>query len=70
MRLDAFGCAINIRVKDVDALFRTFVERGLDTTGHENSPVHCGPVNQTWGIRDFYATDSDGNTLRFGELME
>lgn len=63
----AFGCAINIRVKDVDGLFRTYVERGLDTTLRENSPVHCGPVDQTWGIREFYVTDTDGNTLRFGE---
>ena len=63
----AFGCAINLRVKDVDGLFRKYVERGLDTTGREDSPVHRGPVNQTWGIREFYVTDADGNTLRFGE---
>lgn len=63
----AFGCAINVRVEDVDGLFRKYVERGLDTSGHEDSPVHRGPVNQTWGIREFYATDPDGNTLRFGE---
>ena len=24
-------------------------------------------MNQTWGIREFYVTDADGNTLRFGE---
>ncbi len=65
----AFGCAINLRVKDVDGLFRKYVERGLDTTGHEDSPVHRGPVNQTWGIREFYVTDGDGNTLRFGEPL-
>ena len=59
----AFGCAINLRVKDVDGLFRKYVERGLDTTGREDSPVHRGPVNQTWGIREFYVTDADGNTL-------
>jgi len=63
----AFGCAINIRVKDVDGLFKKYLERGLDTTGHENSPVHRGPVDQTWGIREFYVTDRDGNTLRFGQ---
>jgi len=65
----AFGCAINLRVKDVDGLFRKYVERGLDTKGHEDSPVHRGPVNQTRGIREFYVTDADGNTLRFGEPM-
>jgi uncharacterized glyoxalase superfamily protein PhnB len=63
----AFGCAINIRVTDVDGLFKKYLERGLDITGHENSPVHRGPVDQTWGIREFYVTDRDGNTLRFGQ---
>jgi catechol 2,3-dioxygenase-like lactoylglutathione lyase family enzyme len=63
----AFGCAINFRVEDVDGLFRKYVERGWDTAQRKDSPVHCGPVNQTWGIREFYVTDPDGNTLRFGE---
>jgi catechol 2,3-dioxygenase-like lactoylglutathione lyase family enzyme len=63
----AFGCAINIRVTDVDGLFKKYLDRGLDTTGHENSPVHRGPVDQTWGLREFYVTDRDGNTLRFGQ---
>ena len=63
----AFGSAINIRVTDVDTLFKKYIERGLDTSGRENSPVHCGPTNQTWGMREFYVTDVDGNTLRFGE---
>ena len=63
----AFGCVINIRVNDVDGLFSRYVERGLDTRGYENSPVHRGPLDQTWGMREFYVTDADGNTLRFGE---
>ena len=29
----AFGCAINVRVEDVDALFKAYVERGLDSSG-------------------------------------
>lgn len=66
----AFGCAINIRVNDVDGLFKTYVERGLDTTRYTNSPVHRGPVDQTWGMREFYVTDRDGNTLRFGQPIE
>ena len=64
-----FGSAIQIRVTDVDSLFQKYLERGLDTSGHENSPVHCRPTDQTWGIREFYVTDGDGNTLRFGEPM-
>ena len=65
----AFGCALNIRVTDVDGLFSKYVNRGLDVPSREDSPVHCGPVDQTWGIREFYVTDADGNTLRFGELI-
>lgn len=55
---EAFGGAIDLRVKDVDGLFRKYVERGLDTTGHEDSPVHRGPVNQTWSIREYQAADA------------
>lgn len=58
--------AINacVYVADVDALFKKFKSRGL-ATGKPDSPVHQGPVDQTWGTREFYVTDPDGNTLRF-----
>jgi catechol 2,3-dioxygenase-like lactoylglutathione lyase family enzyme len=59
------GVAANILVEDVDSLYEQFLERGLDTSGKEDSPVHQAPVDQTWGTRDFYVTDADGNTLRF-----
>lgn len=49
----AFGCAMSVRVNDVDRLFRKFVERGLDTTRHHGSPVHQGPVDQTWAFASF-----------------
>lgn len=60
-----FGVAINVEVDDVDPLFAEFLSRGLDNSGRENSPVHRGPIDQTWGSREFYVTDPDGNTLRF-----
>ena len=60
-----FGCAVNIVVEEVDELFRTFVERGLDTSNKQESPVHQGPLDQTWGTREFYVDDPNGNTLRF-----
>lgn len=60
----AFGCAVNVQVDDIDAAFQRYVARGLDTH-HPESPVHQGPVDQTWGMREFYVTDPDGNTLRF-----
>ena len=52
---------------DVDALFRSFRARGLQTPGTPDAPqeVHEGPIDQTWGTREFYVKDPDKNTLRF-----
>ena len=62
-----FGQAIAVTVGDVDALFHKFRERGLKTPGNPDAPehVHEGPIDQSWGTREFYVDDPDGNTLRF-----
>ena len=60
-----FGQAIVVVVDDVDRLFRRLIERGLKTRGRPDDPVHEHPVDQTWGTREFYVDDPDGNTLRF-----
>jgi len=60
-----FGSVANVWVDDVDVLFSRYKSRGLDTSGRENSPVHQGPTDQSWGTREFYVTDEDRNTLRF-----
>jgi hypothetical protein len=60
-----FGSVVNVWVPDVDALFAKYLGRGLDTSAKPNSPVHQGPIDQSWGRREFYVTDPDGNTLRF-----
>jgi catechol 2,3-dioxygenase-like lactoylglutathione lyase family enzyme len=65
----AFCSATNIGVMDVDGVFRMYVARGLDASKRPDSPVHQGPVDQTWGKREFYVTDPDGNTLRFGQVI-
>jgi uncharacterized glyoxalase superfamily protein PhnB len=59
-----FGSVVYVYVPDVDSLFAQFKSRGL-ATNKPNSPVHQGPTDQTWGRREFYVTDADGNTLRF-----
>ena len=59
------GSPINVWVDDVDSLFKKYLDRGLDISGKEGSPVHQGPLDQTWGTREFYVNDPDGNTLRF-----
>jgi catechol 2,3-dioxygenase-like lactoylglutathione lyase family enzyme len=63
----AFGQAIAITTDDVDSLFRKFRGRGLATPGNPDAPehVHEGPIEQSWGTREFYVDDPDGNTLRF-----
>lgn len=42
---------------DVDALYREFTARGVE--------IHIAPVDQTWGAREMYVKDPDGNTLCF-----
>ena len=66
----AFGQAIAITTNGVDTLFRKFRERGLRTPGNPDAPtqVHEGPIDQSWGTREFYVDDPDGNTLRFTQL--
>jgi catechol 2,3-dioxygenase-like lactoylglutathione lyase family enzyme len=60
-----FGSVVNVWVDGVDSRFKYYVSRGLDTSAKKESPVHQGPTDQTWGTREFYVTDTDGNTLRF-----
>ena len=62
-----FGQALVVTSDDVDAVFRKFRERGLRTPGNPNAPehVHEGPIDQSWGTREFYVDDPDGNTHRF-----
>jgi catechol 2,3-dioxygenase-like lactoylglutathione lyase family enzyme len=62
----ALGTAVYCYVDDVDALFERFRKAGLKTPGKPDSPVEEGPVDQTWGMREVYVRDPDGNTLRFG----
>ena len=50
---------------DVDALFASFVSRGLSVPTRANSPVHEGPLDQTWGTREVYIDDPSGNTVIF-----
>ena len=59
-----FGSVIYVWVDDVDSLFSKYKGRGLNTN-RPNSPVHQGPIDQSWGRREFYVTDANGNTLRF-----
>ena len=59
-----FGQAVPILVENVEPLWSSFTSRGLRPPSRP-SPVHHGPTEQTWGTREFYVDDPDGNTLRF-----
>lgn len=64
------GTAAYCYVEDVDALFQKFLRTGLKTPGNPDSPVEERPVDQTWGMREVYVRDPDGNTLRFGSAVQ
>ena len=54
----------HLLVDDIDAIFAGWTARGLDQSQRTGSPVHLGPVDQSWGTREVYVTDPFGNTLR------
>jgi len=66
-----FGTVVVVATPDVDTAFRLFRQRGLRTPGNPDAPaqVHEGPIDQTWGTREFYVEDPDGNTLRFTQPL-
>jgi uncharacterized glyoxalase superfamily protein PhnB len=51
------GSVVFIGVEDVDALHAELVEKGVAIALH--------PTDQTWGNREMYVNDLDGNDLRF-----
>lgn len=51
------GGVANLIVDDVDTLHAEFVARGVR--------IDSGPVDQTWGSREMYVKDADGNSIRF-----
>lgn len=52
-----FGGVVAFAVRDVDALYAEFQARGI--------PIALPPTDQTWGNREMYIRDPDGNALRF-----
>jgi uncharacterized glyoxalase superfamily protein PhnB len=52
------GSVVYFICDDVDALHAEFVARDVR--------IHTGPVDQTWGMRELYVRDPDGNSVRFG----
>ena len=61
------GQAVVVTTDTVDQDWADFHARGLRVPAEKRSksPVHAGPLDQTWGTREVYIDDPDGNTLRF-----
>jgi catechol 2,3-dioxygenase-like lactoylglutathione lyase family enzyme len=59
------GQSVLILTRDVDAVFAGMKERGFVPPDQQDSPLHQGPVDQTWGTREFAVDDPDGNTICF-----
>ena len=51
------GGVVFLLVDDVDALHAEFAAK--------NVPIALEPTDQTWGNREMYVKDSDGNSIRF-----
>ena len=51
------GGVANFLVDDVDALHAEFRAKGV--------AIAVSPVDQTWGTREMYVKDNDGNSIRF-----
>jgi hypothetical protein len=60
-----FGQYFVVTTNDVDAWFEKFFARGLVPAQKPDRPVHHGPTDHTWGKREFYVDDPDGNTVVF-----
>ncbi|MBX9572065.1 MAG: VOC family protein [Candidatus Obscuribacterales bacterium] len=49
-----------VRLKDVDAMWRQFVEAGLKIEA---------PSDRPWGMRELYVIDPHGNLIKFGQRI-
>jgi len=59
------GATVIVVCDDVDSLFAAFGARGLAPASKADSPVHAGPIDQSWGTREVYVDDPSGNTIVF-----
>jgi uncharacterized glyoxalase superfamily protein PhnB len=51
------GGVVFLAVDDVDELHRELVARGVS--------IDLPPTDQSWGNREMYVSDADGNSIRF-----
>jgi len=56
------GGVVFLMVDDVDALHAEFVAKGIS--------IALKPTEQSWGNREMYVKDADGNSIRFVHCRE
>jgi len=59
-----FGTHVTVMTEDIEALFAKFLAQGL-VLPKRDSALHRGPIEQSWGTREFAVDDPDGNSLYF-----
>ena len=65
-----FGNIIYVRVKDIDPLYRKFVDNGLNVDIPQEHPsLRIPPIEQSWGMKEFSVSDPDGNKITFGHSI-
>lgn len=62
-----YGNVIYAHVDNLDETYKLFLNNGLKI--QEISGISMEPVEQTWGMKEFYVTDPDGNRIRFGQQI-
>ncbi len=62
-----FGNVIYVRVNNIDDIYQGFLNNGL--TIQDKSGISMEPVEQTWGMKEFYVADPDGNRIRYGQQI-
>lgn len=53
------GSAVYVFIDDVDAYHAELVANGV--------PIDTPPVDQTWGTREMFIRDADGNRIQFAQ---
>jgi uncharacterized glyoxalase superfamily protein PhnB len=54
------GGVVNLFVDSVDAMHAELIAK--------NVKIDSGPMDQTWGSREMYVKDSDGNCIRYIQM--
>lgn len=62
-----FGNVIYVQVQDLDHVYNEFLQNGLKM--QDTSGIAMEPTEQTWGMKEFYVADPDGNKIRFGQRV-